>query len=133
MNLTLARDRYSNLGIFSTLEDENGEQIAVTLEHAYEDENGDYSPKLPAGTYTCKLGSHHLDHLGVAELYQIMEVPGHEGILFHVGNYNRDSDGCVLLGTGLGQAQACITASRVAFDKFMTLQGGKDFTLSVVD
>ena len=47
MNLTLTRDKYREDGIFSTLTDEQGGRVAVTLEHAYD--NG-----RTAGSLSCK-------------------------------------------------------------------------------
>jgi hypothetical protein len=129
MNLTLKRQSFNSWGIISELTEANGEEVAVTLEHAYQSPTG-YLPKLPDGTYTCVLGTHQLSSGGPQSLYEITNVPGHQGILMHVGNYNRDSEGCVLVGTALGQE--CITGSKTALGKFMELQGGENFTLTVL-
>lgn len=127
-HLKLVRESYNNWGIYSHLLDENEVVIAVTLEHAYPNTTGGFDPKLPKGTYDCILGPHTL-HSGPARLYEITNVPGHKGILFHKGNWNRDSDGCVLLGTK--QGNECIENSTGAFGKFMILMDGKNFTLTV--
>jgi Family of unknown function (DUF5675) len=131
MDLTLTRKRYANWGIISELSDSNGEVLFTTLEHAYCDSTGTiYRPKLTLGIHDCILGTHQLDTGGPIQAYEITEVLGHSGILFHIGNYNKDSDGCVLLGTALGQQ--CITGSKVAFDKFMAMQSGQNFKLTVI-
>lgn len=136
MDLKLKRIDYFSDGIFGELSDSTGHKLAVTLEHAYDSGNGNgsYSPKLPNGTYTCLRGVHKL-HDGVPfETFEITGVPGHTGILFHVGNYNKDSDGCVLVGTNqetVGKVHM-IDESRYAFKRFMDSQKGKDkFTLTV--
>lgn len=65
-----------------------------------------------------------------------MDVPNHTGILFHVGNYNDDSNGCILLGRVCvgSEKGTMITASRMTFDRFMLdLEGIEYFPLIVKD
>lgn len=122
MNLTLTRTRCSQEGIFGRLEADDGSFSAVTLEHSY-----DGAPKLPAGTYTCK--RRLSPHFGY-ELFQIMNVPGHDFMEIHVGNYNHDSDGCVLVGDQVEGNM--ITQSRETFARLMQAQEGIDeFRLEV--
>ena len=104
-------------GIFGDLSI-NGEHLAQTLEHAYESADGQFYPKVPAGTYTCKRGAHRL-----------------HGILFHCGNFNRDSEGCVLLGNSVTKqenGEQMLTGSKDAFARFMArLEGQETFELTV--
>lgn len=134
MNLTLTRVRKCEYGIFSLLTDETGKKVASTLEHAYPSElsNEGFVPKLPNGTYTCVRGEHKLDHMiHTFETFEITGVSGHTGVLFHVGNYNADSDGCVLLGHQIVNFKM-ITDSKNTFDAFMLLQTGlNSFILTV--
>lgn len=130
-------------GIFGEMLDENGNEICVTLEHSWSDGKGGlWVPKLATGTYDCELGSHQLK--GMAEpfqTFQIMNVPNFlglpvNGILFHPGNFDDDSEGCVLLGQDYAleadKFTEMITASRATFQKFMALQAGiSRFTLAV--
>lgn len=124
--MRLVRENCKPTGIFGSLQDDSGNVICVTLEHSY-----DCVPKVPNGTYKC-IRSIHALHDGVKfETFEITGVAGHSGILFHIGNYNGDSSGCVLLGkTVNGDA---ITNSKVTFNKFMTMLVEVDeFTLTVV-
>lgn len=134
MDLTIKRLDYNDDGIFGHLEEtDSGDSVAVTLEHAYYSNNGDgsYSPKLPPGDYLCVRGEHRLSKGKPFTTFEVTNVPGHTGILFHPGNYNEDSDGCILLGTTLSFSM--ISESRAAFSKFMALQDGVDeFTLTVL-
>ena len=129
MDLYLVRKQYREDGVFGVLQDFFANEIALTLEHSYPGvQPGTYRAKIPAGNYTCVLGSHRLE--GMAHpfsTYQVMDVPGHSNILFHWGNYNSDSDGCVLLGESIGNIgnrPQMITNSKKTFEKFMELQKG---------
>jgi hypothetical protein len=134
MNLILNRVDANENGIFSYLQDSAANILFYTLEHSYAQPDGSYAPKLPNGNYTCVKGLHSLDHTPTPfEAFEVTNVPGHSGILFHVGNYNSDSDGCILLGTAIAGRDASITNSKLAFEKFMTLQADNNqFTLTVI-
>lgn len=136
MNLKLYRNMDRSDGIFGYITDENDTLLYKTLEHSYIDYKGDYSPKLPIGTYTCVRGQHQLHSMKQPfTTFEVTNVPGHVGILFHVGNYNGDSDGCILLGTSVSvmdNGGLMLDSSKVAFDKFMDAQKNCDsFTLEV--
>lgn len=66
--------------------------------------------------------------------FEITGVAGHSNLLFHWGNFNADSEGCVLLGEAEVQAggREMITASRAAFARFLASVAGRDtFALRV--
>lgn len=129
MDLRLTRTHFKSTGVYGELFTPEEKYVAVTLEHAYGMLT--FRPKLLAGTYVCKRGMHKLKHSKTPfETFEVTNVPGHTGILFHVGNTNADSSGCILLGSVMGVDR--IVASRVAFQNFMQLQSGQDsFTLIV--
>jgi hypothetical protein len=134
---TLKRIEFRPDGIFGAFTFEGDDKpFMSTLEHAYQDEfDGSYQPKIPAGTYTCTRGTHEL-HDGVPfETFEVTGVEGHSGILCcHVGNYNRDSDGCILGGSQTIVEGNCqmITNSKATFISYMArLAGINEFTLVV--
>ena len=134
MNLTLNRTHYRPDGIFGMLT-ANKQVVCATLEHAYMNEDGSYVPKVPEGNYLCVRGSHRL--LGMTEdftTYEILNVPEHNNILFHSGNWNNDSEGCVLLGQSILDLQSPwrLVNSKIAFEKFMIIQNGTQiFSLQI--
>lgn len=138
MDAILKRAIFSELGIFGTLTlgEDTDAKIFRTLEHAYEISESIWMPKIPVGTYVCKRGMHQLEGMTAPfETFEILNVPGHTNILIHVGNYNKDSEGCVLIGLAavLAGGNPMITQSREAFNEFMEMQIGVDeFTLAVV-
>lgn len=120
-------------GIFSELLSEDGTRVGATLEHAYPSGDG-FLPKLPRGaTYTCVRGQHQLEHGAPFITFEITGVPGHSGILFHVGCFNQDSNGCVLVGDMVVKpATWWINRSRDTFEKLMlALDGVDSFDLEV--
>lgn len=135
MDLTLRHKSSDQFGIFGILEDEGGHAIAVTLEHAYASATG-FNGKIPPGRYKCVRGPHRLHSMtSDFETFEVTGVVGHDNILFHWGNYNKDSDGCILLGdrkADVGGSEM-ITNSKVTFAKFMELQKGlSSFELRVI-
>ena len=132
MDMILNRRQFTRDGIFGDLLSDTGDVLFVTLEHAYVDTNSEklFVPKVPEGVYTCKRGMHRLAGMtSDFETFEITGVPGHTDILFHWGNFNKDSAGCVLLGENRGVKM--IVNSKVAFGKFMSLLEGVD-TFEVV-
>ena len=92
-------------------------------------------PKIPQGVYTCMRGEHELENGPKFITFEVMGVPGHSGLLFHKGNFDNDSKGCILLGMNVVGAPGArmITQSGLAFDRFMALQKGvDDFQLTVI-
>lgn len=124
--MTLQRLEYKSDGIFGRLLDDAGGQIAVTLEHSY-----DSLPKIPKGVYTCIRGQHKLHGMtDTFETFEITGVAGHTNLLFHWGNYNSDSEGCVLLGQS--RVGDMVATSKVTFAKFMQqMDGINQFQLTV--
>jgi hypothetical protein len=130
VDLILQRVAYRDDGILSTCADASGTQVMVTLEHAF-----DLVPKIPSGTYICVRGPHRLNGMTQSFVtFEVSGVAGHTGLLFHWGNWNRDSDGCILTGEAFANSAngEMVTNSRESFVRFMALHDGVDtFQLEV--
>jgi hypothetical protein len=128
MNIFIKRTDYTPDGIFGVMTDEDGKQIAVSLEHSFNS-----APKIATGTYTCVRhpATTHLPYIK----FELLDVPLFDGaevteILIHIGNYNADSDGCILIGSHHNGDM--IMDSKVTFMAFMALQSDVDsFTLTI--
>lgn len=137
MDFRLKNEAFDADGVFGALYDAANKAIAVTLQHAYDSGKGDgsYLPKIPPGVYKCVRGQHRLEGMSADfTTFEITGVDGHTNLLFHWGNYNLDSEGCVLLGEHVAPTDngLMITNSRDTFAKFMGLLTGVDsFTLTV--
>lgn len=109
----------------------------VTLSHAYKQQDGSYLPIVMPGAYTCVRGTHALEDGVPFETFEIKGVLGHSGLLFHNGNFNKDSKGCVLCGENIrsydAEADQMVTNSRATFAAFMDrLKGVDSFNLQVI-
>lgn len=135
MKLILTRSSKEYRGVFGKLESEDGAFKCVTLEHAYPVFDNNFTSKIPVGEYLCVRGMHRLEGMkDNFETFEITKVPGHNHILLHVGNYNKDSNGCVLVGAEIVDEDKIkmITNSKATFAKLMELLAGLGtFTLVV--
>ncbi len=129
--MKLTRTDFTKYGVFGLLISEDQSDVYCTLEHAYPQTDGTFLSKIPNGQYICKRGIHRLEGMtSDFETFEIQGIPYHSNILFHVGNINSDSSGCVLLA--LSRIETEILHSKDAFVKFMdSLVGINSFTLTV--
>lgn len=134
MDVILRRDRYTIDGVFGTLTDRDDNVIAITLEHSYPTVVGKFQAKVPSGDYVCR---RRYSPRFRYDVFEILDVPKCTYIEIHVGNYNRDSEGCVLLGRSVGMdpdGHQMIKNSRGAFSDFMNLQDNNDeFNITIID
>ena len=111
---------------------ERGLPFAVTLERTYGEPGG--APqivKIPAGTYHCERTRFQR---GGYETFEVTGVAGHSRLLFHRGNVEGDSEGCILVGQCFGtiQGAGAVMLSQLAFTDFMKRCAGRlNFSLEV--
>lgn len=81
--------------------------------------------RIPAGIYNVGLrttGGFHARYLRdrrVNDIHQgmahIQDVEGFEWILIHIGNYESDTDGCLLVGAVVNEERMCVYRSLEAY------------------
>lgn len=91
---------------------------------------------IPEGGYLCKLakGRKTSGGLYISLTYEVLNIPNRDGVLFHVGNTTRDSEGCILIGEKFGTLtnRPAILESRGGFQKLLgLLLNVKEFPLSI--
>ena len=103
--------------------------FAVTMERTYDDLHR--AVKIPPGMYNCTRSRYFRGGYDTFEIH----VPGHSRILFHKGNWETDSEGCVLIGESFARLKdkEAIADSSGGFGEFMALAQGVDsFSLTVI-
>lgn len=107
----------------------NKELFCWTLEPR-DEENAANISSIPAQQYDCGRYS----SLRYPGTFQVLNVPGRSRILFHPGNTDDDTAGCILLGETLGKLQGvrAVLNSCRTFRRFMAmLEEFDEFTLTI--
>jgi len=80
---------------------------------------------IPTGEYSCVRTENRTTDGGlvIPITYEVLLVPDRSGILFHVGNYLKDTHGCILPGLGVNyhDVEPMLLQSKVAFDRFIKM------------
>lgn len=86
---------------------------------------------IPYGTYTCRYTDSH--RFG-RKTWEVLSVPGFQGIRIHPGNTEKHTEGCILLGTcllpqsvGIGNSQEAVKQ----FEKWLDDQCATSFILQL--
>ena len=123
MELILTRNIHSNDYTIGEIRI-GGKFECYTLEDEGRDVKVKGETRIPAGTYAVKLrntGGFHANYLRrFGKLFhrgmlQVMDVPGFEYILIHIGNTDKDTAGCVLVGATRDVVKGTIGGSEVAY------------------
>ena len=114
MRLALIRDRLTEKSTTGELS-LNGAHLCFTLEDRYRgDDINDKvrgSTCIPCGRYEIVIT--HSQRFGI-DMPLLLNVPGFSGVRIHSGNTDRDTEGCVLVGTTRGED--IILGSRIAYE-----------------
>ena len=100
----------------------------VTLERTYPLDQvhpeGPQFVKIPAGRYRCVRTVYFR---GNYDTYEVTGVLGHSRMLFHAGNVEADTEGCILVGQRFGLVGLAmgVLNSRLGFAELMQLVGDR--------
>lgn len=125
----------------------NGKHECVSLEDEYRKEKVYGETRIPAGTYRIKFrkeGRMHYDHLTELGkdfhkgMLHLQDVPGFEFILMHEGNFEKNTLGCILIGTAKNREAGTITESKKAYKIFYpkvrdALLRGEEVYITITD
>ena len=117
-------------GTFGTIKYKD-RPFALTLEREWLN-NAPSISCIPAGTYKCK----RVQSPKFGGTFEVTNVPGRTHILFHKGNLDDDSHGCILVGESFGDVKgsAGILSSREGYNEMMSIMKDEvGFRLIIVD
>lgn len=108
----------------------DGQKECYTLEPARTNPVNVGHPCISAGSYNVIFTpSPHLGYITP----ELENVPGRSDIRIHVGNFPRDTDGCILVGSA--KNINWVSSSKVAFAQLMTLlkTATDSITITIID
>ncbi|MBG7617459.1 MAG: hypothetical protein IZT57_03725 [Chloroflexi bacterium] len=129
-NLTIKRLETGSQGTFGALI-HNHMPFALTLERQWLDNASNVSC-IPEGEYLCK----RVNSPRFGDTFEVSDVSGRSHILFHKGNLDDDSHGCILVGESFGRlgSDSGILGSKGGYSEFMHLLKGEDsFSLTIIN
>jgi len=123
MILTLKRISYSPIGTFGALIREDKVCFTLTLEDPWKDNRYGISC-IPPSYYDCK----RIISPKFGITFEVLDVPGRTHILFHKGNTQENTRGCILIGESFDPVLGTegITRSGEGFKEFLNLLSTTD-------
>ena len=122
------QDDRASQGVLHIFDGDNVVLKLYTLENPWLDNQRNISC-IPAGEYLCR----RVISPTYGETFEIMDVEGRTHILFHWGNWVKNTDGCVLLGQRDDEVPA-VWNSKAAHTEFMEeFEGVDEFRLSIIE
>jgi hypothetical protein len=91
---------------------------------------------IPAGTYACTPHGWELNSpVKKKQVWELKDVPDRTGILIHIGNTTKDTEGCILVGMAMTVTQvlSAVADSTIAINHMRKEIGAKAFTITIVD
>lgn len=110
----------------------NGKPICNILE-PYSRDNEKNISNIPANTYLCEK---RWSALIQGWTFEITDIQGRDNVIFHWGNLDDNTEGCLLTGSEFGTLATdwAVLGSKKAFKKFMAELGSqRQFLLTITD
>lgn len=126
MMLTLQRlTKSKDIPTFGVLFFETGIPFALTLERAWRNNEKGISCIPGDEFYDC----HRINSDKFGDTFEVTGVKGRDEILFHKGNIEDDSHGCILVGEQFEilNTTPAIVASKHGFDEFLSITKDLNF------
>ena len=113
----------------------DGVDYCYTLEDVVREEKVYGETAIPVGRYRVIVNRSNRFQ---CDMPLLVAVPNFEGVRIHPGNTDKDTHGCILVGTGFGAGEAAITGSRAAYARVFdcirdAIGDGKEVWLTVKD
>lgn len=101
----------------------DGRPICLTLEPYHRDNERNIS-SIPSGQYLIK----RVDSPTYGNTFEITNIQGRSSVLFHWGNRDDNTQGCILLGEEFGELNGdwAVLSSKKGFNEFIKLMAYQD-------
>lgn len=120
------------LGALLVIMDDGSAHRFVTLELPWRNNIADRSRIVP-GTYRWFRRHAHETRHGY-DVFQLRNVPGRTDVQIHIGNFPKNTDGCILIGSVVAETHDYILGSGTAYAAFMALFAGiDDGEITIID
>lgn len=104
----------------------NDVKECLTLEDVHQDVKIFGATRIPSGKYNLHLNidggmnkrSPYVSYPWHKGMIEVLEVSGFSNVYIHIGNYAKDTDGCILLGRSDVSGKAMISGSQMAYEQF---------------
>ena len=129
--LKLIRIAFILDGTFGILFDYDDSIICLTLEREWKNNEKNVSC-IPRGKYICR----RIESSKFGNTFEVCDVPGRSHILFHPGNIEDDTHGCIITGKRIRmfKSKIAVLLSRISFKRFMRILNPDDcFELEIKD
>jgi len=117
--------------------------VCDTLEDQPNEKKVYAETRIPAGTYTIKFRKEGKFHQAYSERFKefhvgmlhITNIPGFEYVLIHVGNTDKDTAGCLLVGVAKGWAleKSTDTYKKIYKEIAAALLSGEEVKIKYID
>ena len=122
--------------------------VCFGLEDIYREKKVHGKTRIPEGTYDVNLrtvGGFHKKYTNKFKdtnfkhkgMLWVRDVPKFKYILIHIGNYAKNTDGCLLLGSSFNPHTNMVNSSKSAYTKFYPLvvaaAEANDLTIRYID
>ena len=121
---------YRTKGVTIGMMRDDSNLYALTLENPWVGNETNISC-IPEGNYVCEIDKSPK----YGDVYHVRKVEGRSHILIHWGNYERNTEGCILLGKGLmwdtKDNKEAISQSKETIKSFMESLNREHFLLTI--
>jgi hypothetical protein len=123
----LIRVIVANQAILGVWKDPADLELCRTLENPFRKTTKDSA--IPSGIYKCVK-----DNTGKFQFYKVLNVPNRSNIEIHQGNYESDTEGCILVGESWSiiNNKLAVTKSMAAIQKLRNILPS-EFELEIID
>jgi len=87
---------------------------------------------IPAGAYRCGVHGWGNEPVKIKKVWEVLNVPKRSAILFHAGNTDEDTRGCILVGIGVREGRLIESGGAILRMRQLISANGFDLQIHAV-